>query len=54
MRSIVHRFAVLILGAAASVLIGEHDGGVTPEFVRASFPPLYPHAQLEVIPNAGH
>jgi len=36
------------------VLIGEHDGGVTRDFVHAAFPPLYPHAQLEVLPNAGH
>jgi len=36
------------------VLSGEHDGGVSTGFVTASFPPLYPHAQLEIIPNAGH
>jgi pimeloyl-ACP methyl ester carboxylesterase len=36
------------------VLFGEHDGGVTADFVKASFPPLYPHAQIEAIPNAGH
>jgi pimeloyl-ACP methyl ester carboxylesterase len=36
------------------VLIGEHDGGVTKDFVHATFPPLYPHARLEVLPNAGH
>jgi pimeloyl-ACP methyl ester carboxylesterase len=27
---------------------------VSEEFVRTSFPPLYPHAVLEVLPNCGH
>jgi pimeloyl-ACP methyl ester carboxylesterase len=36
------------------VLIGQYDGGVSEEFVRMSFPPLYPHAVLEVLPNCGH
>jgi pimeloyl-ACP methyl ester carboxylesterase len=36
------------------VLYGEHDGGVTGDFAKAAFPPLYPHAVLEAIPNAGH
>lgn len=36
------------------VLIGEHDGGVTPDFVQASFPPLYPHAVRALIPNTKH
>jgi pimeloyl-ACP methyl ester carboxylesterase len=37
-----------------SVLIGEHDGGVSEAFVRETFPRLYPHAVLQVLPNAGH
>lgn len=36
------------------VLIGEHDGFMTADYVRASFVPLYPHAQIEIIPNSGH
>lgn len=36
------------------VLIGAKDGRVSEEFVRATFPPLYPHAELEVLPDAGH
>lgn len=36
------------------VLIGAKDGGVSEEFVRATFPVLYPHAELEVLPDAGH
>ena len=27
---------------------------MTADFVKAAFPPLYPHAVLEAIPNAGH
>jgi pimeloyl-ACP methyl ester carboxylesterase len=44
----------MTIKAAMLLLIGEHDGGVTKEFVHAAFPPLYPHAKLEVIANAGH
>lgn len=36
------------------VLVGEHDAGVSSDFVQATFPRLYPHAQIELLHNAGH
>lgn len=36
------------------ILVGEHDQGVSADFVQASFPPLYPQARIEILPNAGH
>ncbi|MFM0662932.1 alpha/beta fold hydrolase [Paraburkholderia sediminicola] len=36
------------------VLAGEHDGGLSEAFVRATFPVLYPQAEIAVLPDAGH
>jgi pimeloyl-ACP methyl ester carboxylesterase len=42
------------LRAPLLVLVGEHDAGVSSDFVQGTFPSLYPHAQIELLPNAGH
>jgi pimeloyl-ACP methyl ester carboxylesterase len=36
------------------VLAGEYDGGVRADMLQAVIPALFPHAVIEVIPNAGH
>ena len=36
------------------VIVGEHDGGLTPDVMKATYMAYYPNAELEVMANAGH
>jgi len=36
------------------VIVGEHDPALNPQVMQETFLRFYPHAQLEVLSNAGH
>jgi pimeloyl-ACP methyl ester carboxylesterase len=42
------------LRAPVLILAGEHDGGISTEFVHATYPALYPHVEIDILPNSGH
>lgn len=49
-------FAAQIKGntTPALVIIGEHDPAVTPALIDTTFMAWYPHARVDIMPNAGH
>lgn len=48
--------AARVQGATVPVQVvaGEHDAGLNEDFLRQAWLPLYPHAELELMRNAGH
>jgi pimeloyl-ACP methyl ester carboxylesterase len=42
------------LKAPMLLLLGAHDASVTRNSIRAHFSPLYPHAELDLLPHCGH
>ncbi len=36
------------------VIVGEHDGAITADFMRGTFLAHFPNGELETMPNAGH
>lgn len=40
--------------AAVKLIVGEHDPALSAEVMEQTWLAFYPHAELEVVPNAGH
>ena len=42
------------IASPVKIIVGEHDGAITPEFMQHSTLQHIPHAELEVMRNSGH
>lgn len=51
-----HDFSAQVRGnpAPVKVIVGEHDPALSADVMKQTWLVFYPHAELEVLPNAGH